>query len=256
MDVEKFGEIIGASVASGFSVTPEQVAGVLSDEELFQEIRNRGLGVGSLAVDSATDTPEVLTPETADLFNTLTPEQQERATVLQSAMVERFSTKEISLSPEDFGLVVVLGPKRYYDMRGLEPMPEESRERRTFVMLITGNGLYKGSYDNIMNNKKANKEAYMVEVDGKQIDTREAMTWDLYQAFINQAKADGVNPLPDSAALSKENGQPWTKTWLTGEPAGGLRADSGDVRERVARRYWYYRYDVWRDMRVRPAAEV
>lgn len=193
-------------------------------DEIREAAKARGLElpafVGSLAVDSATDTPEVLTPETADLFNTLTPEQQERATVLQSAMVERFSTKEISLSPEDFGLVVVLGPKRYYDMRGLEPMPEESRERRTFVMLITGNGLYKGSYDNIMNNKKANKEAYMVEVDGKQIDTREAMTWDLYQAFINQAKADGVNPLPDSAALSKENGQPWTKTWLTGEPAG------------------------------------
>lgn len=135
-------------------------------------------------------------------------------------------------------------------------MPEESRERRTFVMLITGNGLYKGSYDNIMNNKKANKEAYMVEVDGKQIDTREAMTWDLYQAFINQAKADGVNPLPDSAALSKENGQPWTKTWLTGEPAGGLYADYGDVREGGAERSWDFRRGDWGVVRVRPAAEV
>ncbi|MCE7936974.1 hypothetical protein DYH10_04290, partial [Candidatus Saccharibacteria bacterium CPR2] len=49
-------------------------------DEIREAAKARGLElpafVGSLAVDSATDTPEVLTPETADLFNTLTPEQQ------------------------------------------------------------------------------------------------------------------------------------------------------------------------------------
>lgn len=62
MDTKRLGEIIGASVATGALVTPEQVHSVLTDEELLQAVQERGLNLGVTAVESA-QTPEPLTPE-------------------------------------------------------------------------------------------------------------------------------------------------------------------------------------------------
>ena len=72
-------------------------------------------------------------------------------------------------------------------------------------MLTSGNGIYRGSLDDIMDNHRANQSFYTMKVAGQTVDTRKGMTWEMYQAFINQAKAGGVNPLPHSAALAKLN---------------------------------------------------
>jgi hypothetical protein len=71
MDAEKFGEIVGASVATGVAVTPEQVTEVLTDEELLQAVHARGLvgeATGAIATKSALDSSqEISTPEQAPL---------------------------------------------------------------------------------------------------------------------------------------------------------------------------------------------
>ena len=236
MDVERLGEIVGASVATGAPLNPEQVESVLTEEEFLQAAERRGYVLGFIATseEAADDTiPE--TPIPIDLFSTLTPEQQERAKAKQVAFAEHFSTPERPLNPEDFGVVAV----------------GEGKNRRTFVMLTTGNGLYKGSYNAIM----SNDEDFTVEIDGEAIDTRTAMTWGIYRAFIDQAKADG-NPLPDSAALAKENNEPHTATWLTGEKPDELFAYFGYVRGGDADRRWDGQYYGWSGMRVRPGAEI
>lgn len=207
---------------------------------LPNEYECRGLEVPQLA-GSVTLADTVVTestpesPAPVDVFATLTPEQQERARAKQTALAEHFSTEAQPLSPEDFGVVAV----------------GEGENRSLFVMLTTGNGLYKGSYNTIM----GDDGAFMLEVDGEQVDTRKDVTWDLYQAFIDQAKT-GDDPLPDSAALSEENDEPRTGTWLTGEEPDGFGAGCGDVRRRGARRFWRNRYYVWYDLRVRPAAAI
>ena len=68
MDIERFGEIVGTSVANSTPVTPEQVASTLTNDELLQAVHGRGLVVGAVAVDSASETIE--SPEAP----TLTPE--------------------------------------------------------------------------------------------------------------------------------------------------------------------------------------
>lgn len=141
---------------------------------------------------------------------------------------------------KDFGLVAV----------------GEGKSRKVVVMLTTSNGLYRGSYDQIMSDKKANQAAYTVKVNGQKIDTRQAMTWDLYQAFITQAEADGTHSLPDSVALAEDNDEPWTATWLTGEPAVGLDARYGRVPGGRPNRFWDRRDDDWGVVRVRPAAVI
>jgi hypothetical protein len=71
MDVEKFGELVGASVTTGVVVTPEQVTEVLTNEELLQAVHARGLvgeATGAVATKSALDSSqEISTPEQAPL---------------------------------------------------------------------------------------------------------------------------------------------------------------------------------------------
>ena len=71
MDVKRFGELVGTSVATGVAVTPEQVTRVLTNEELLKAVRARNL-VGGVAATSAVaevveapDSPEqtLLSPE-------------------------------------------------------------------------------------------------------------------------------------------------------------------------------------------------
>jgi len=186
----------------------------------------------ALATDAAVLELAIDTPETTDVETELTPEQHERAGVLQAALAEKFSTDERKLTPEDFGLVTV----------------GEGETKQVLVMLTTGNGLYHGSWNTIMNDKKANT----IEIDGQKVDSRKAMTWEAYQALVAQADT----PLPDSQALQAENGEPWTATWLTGEQADGLRAQYGFVYYGGPDRLWNDRRDGWNDILFRPAAVV
>ena len=238
MNNEKFGELVGASVANGVIPTAEAVADTLTNEELLQAVATRGLAVGAVAVEASDQPSTDEKPE--DILTALSPEKQARAQALKQAMAEKFG-----LSPKDFGLVKIEKDE------AVEALPEP----KVVVMLTTGNGLYKGSFDKIMD-KKSYKD-FVIEVNGERIDTRKAMTWDTYKAFITQSKASGVNPLPDSRPLSEQNDQPWTGTWLTGElPPDELYAYYGDVYGDMPGRYWGDRYDGCNDVRVRPSAVV
>lgn len=190
-------------------------------------------------------------PGNADILATLTPEKRQRAKTMQTAFAEHFSTIETPLAPEDFGLVVV-SSQLHLPAREQLALPDA----KTVAMLTTGNGLHMGSYDSVMSNKKKNEQNFTVEVDGEEIDTREAMTWETYQAFIAQAKTSGTDPLPDSRKLSRQNGQPHTGTWLTGEPATEFGADYGFVFGDGPDRKWHVRDNAWNILRVRPAAVV
>ncbi len=200
-------------------------------------------GAETLTTDSAT-IPE--TTETTDRYDdtdalaSLSPERRERAIVLKAMFAEQFSSSERTLSPEDFGVVLV----------------GKAKAQTAVVLLTSGSGLYKGSYDRIMDKKKANKTAYTVEVNGQTIDSREAMTWDTYKAFIASAKAQGLTPLSDSRPLAKENNEPWTGTWLTGEQTDGFDAYFGICHSGGAYRLWSVRNGDWHSLRFRPAAAV
>ena len=66
MDIKRFGEIVDASVATGAQVTPEQVASTLTNDELLEAVHARGLVVGSVAVDSTSET--IKSPEAPNLI--------------------------------------------------------------------------------------------------------------------------------------------------------------------------------------------
>ena len=200
-------------------------------------------GAETMTTDSAT-TPE--TTGTTDRYDdtdalaSLSPERRERAIVHKAMFAEQFSSPERTLSPEDFGVVLV-----------------GEAEGQTAVMLLTsGNGLYKGSYDRIMDKKKANKAAYTVEVNDRTIDSREAMTWETQKAFIASTKAQGLTPLSDREPLAKENNEPWTGTWLTGEQADDFLAYCGYVDGGDVCGYLDIRHYGWPSLRFRPAAAV
>lgn len=222
----------------------ERFLGALNETELHEvasglavEFERRGLELpalaGAMALEGASADTEVAQAPEADELESLTPEQRERVQALQAALAEKFG-----LEPEAFGAVAV----------------GKGEQSRLVVMLTAGNGLYKGSWNAIMDKKSA--KDFEIEVGGQKIDTRTAMTWEAYQAFVADARARGVELLPDSEPLSKRTGQPWSGTWLTGEKPDGLNARYGYVGYGRPRCDWGRRNDVWRDLRVRPAAEV
>ena len=90
MDIERFGEIVGASVATGAQVTPEQVTSTLTNDELLQAMHARGLDVGSVAVNSGSETIK------SSEAPTLTPESLLRsldtALVTYSSFVDTLNT--------------------------------------------------------------------------------------------------------------------------------------------------------------------
>lgn len=146
-----------------------------------------------LGIAPAAGNTAVKAAGTEKTLASLSSEQREQAEKTVSAMVEKFSTKDRELTAEDFGVV-------YYEA--------EDGKNEAAVMLTTDSGIYMGSYNNIMKNN----EACQLDVDGRQVDTRAAMTFNLYKAFIGQAKKDDTDQLPDSSQLGV-----WTGTWLTGE---------------------------------------
>ncbi|MDQ3158995.1 MAG: hypothetical protein M3P98_02565 [bacterium] len=74
MDKEKFGEIVGTSVANGTQAKPEALLEVFTVDELQQELYKRGMAVGSVAVDSAYETLITLESDPTPEALTLTPE--------------------------------------------------------------------------------------------------------------------------------------------------------------------------------------
>lgn len=205
--------------------------------ETAGDLMGRG-SLGESAVDSVFVQPGSQTTsetaQTAESLGQLTPEQQKKVDGSIAAMAEKFGVK-----PEEFSV--------------LRTTAEDGREG-IVVAHTAPNGIYKGSWNKIMD-KKSNKD-FIVEVDGQQIDTRTGMTRSVYRAFIAEARANGVDPLPDSSVLSKQNGEPWTATWLTGGQAGGLAAPRADVNEGRVRERWFNRGNDYQRVRLRPAVVI
>jgi len=88
-------------------------------------------------------------------------------------------------------------------------------------------GVYRGSYADIWDHKSTN--AFVFEVLGKTIDTRSALTYDVYCAFVRHLVDRGVTPLPDSHEYAELHQCHASYTWLTGEPARGVLAQVGLV---------------------------
>ena len=97
MDVEKFGELVGASVATGAAVTPEQVAEVLTDEELLQAIHTRGLvseATGAVATKNALDdSPDQLPLSPESLLEGFDQAYQTYSFLLDAANSDRAEVK-------------------------------------------------------------------------------------------------------------------------------------------------------------------
>lgn len=126
---------------------------------------------------------------------TLTPEQLDRVASLQKAMMAEFSNLRHPLSPEDFGLINV----------------GEGKEQKTVFMITKpiSPTIRASKYKDA----KAERWPNFIKVEGGKVNVIKAMTWDVYKAFIEQAAANGIDPLPDSPELGINS----SATWLTGE---------------------------------------
>src|SRR5690606_10980280 len=126
MDAKSGLEAVSAKIEAIRSTIPQNEL-----PEFEAGLVNLGLiaeNIGSLATPEAlSDLPDGTTDtasEAAPVETDLTPEQHERATSLQTALAEKFSTDERKLTPEDFGVVAV----------------GTGEAQTVLVMLTTGNG--------------------------------------------------------------------------------------------------------------------
>lgn len=179
----------------------DALPGVVAERDLELPAQLGGTIAATNTVEVETVPEETLkTKPIIDVLSLLSPEQAERAIRLTSAMAKKFSVDE-----SDFSILAL--------------KTESSEKHITIaydvVVVYSGsNGIHKGSWNEIMD-KKSSKN-FTVNVDHKNIDTREALTLDVYKAIVEKAIANGET-LPDSRQLSDKNNQPWTWTLLTGE---------------------------------------
>jgi hypothetical protein len=118
------------------------------------------------------------------------------------------------------------------------------------AMMYTGlSGLYRGSWNEVFARGKA--KDYNVQLRDQKVDTRKAMTWSRYQAFIQATILRETTPLPDSSSLEL-----WTDTWLTGEKTGAEYARLGFVIDGQPYAYWHWRDNANSEHRVRPAVVI
>lgn len=180
-------------------------------EEL--ETFRRGVAARVIELGFAESLPEqaavTAAPEAPVSVETLlSPEQLGYADKVANAMTEKFG-----IDRENIRFVAVDSPEHGKQVVAVDASP---------------NGLRKGSWNKVTKERQKEAGEFMLDVDGDgaQVDALSGTTDAAYRAMIADAKARGVNPLPDSYALSqqKENGEPWTWTMLTGEP---LTADGG-----------------------------
>lgn len=239
MDAKSGIEAISVNIAAVRSTIPQYE--LPEFEAGLAKLRIVSEAVGHLASTEALNTwLDPVTRESDIVEVDMTPEQQERVSKIQSAFAEHFSTDERKLTTEDFGVFSA----------------GDADDRKLVVTLTAINGLCHGSWHNVMDKNIKNAANYIVEIDGQKIDTREGMTWEVYQAFINNAKAVNVATLPDSDILQGEDDVSWTATWLTGDVSNGFSERYGDVHEGEPRRVWYDRRSDWSRVRFRPAAVV
>lgn len=185
--------------------------------------------LGTTALSDSVQTTEVVeTPTVVEL----SPEQQEKALALTSAIAEKFGVRM-----EDFSVL-----KETID-----------GESRLVLAYTAGNGIHLGSWNKIFDKKNA--KDFMIEIHGKKYDTRTGMTEAVYRGVYDYAKQTGQT-LPDSRQLSDKNDEPWTWTLLTGEQADGLSAPIADVNGGKVGRSWSDRDDDGSLVRFRPAVVI
>lgn len=126
-----------------------------------------------------------------DYWGTLSAEQRKYAERVHKALAEKFH-----LDPNEIGLVKT---------------NDDAGKEQLVMMHIAPRGLYAGSLDHI----RIGNRAFMIEVDGATIDTREGMTRAVYKSFIDDAKMRGVHPLPDSNLLAITDGEGASVTLLS-----------------------------------------
>lgn len=174
------------------------------DAELATRLGFVSEAAGPVAVEGAQ--AEVTTPveAPADVLSLLSPEQQTRAESVIAIMAETFG-----IDAKNVRLV-------------LEDTPETGK--RAVAIDASPNGQYGGSWNKVTKERQKESGEFTLDVDGTQVDALAGTTDTAYRAMITDAKARGVDPLPDSYQLSEQNDQPWTYTMLTGEL---LTADGG-----------------------------
>ena len=98
------------------------------------------------------------------------------------------------------------------------------------------NGLNRGSWDEIFAASEPGE--FVITLGGLACDTRAGMTYDLYLALVERAKALGVSVLPDSSAGPEADDQPSTCTLLTGEAIDDGRVPFAFVNDDEVGRSW------------------
>ncbi len=170
-------------------------------------------------------------------------EQAEKAVELAKAMAEKF--RDHGASAEFFRIVRTIN----YDVGG----------DTLTVVYAASKGLDLGpgrdyhekerSWKNIFDQR--NRDKFVVSVDGREIDTRVGMTYDVYRGMISDARLRGEE-IPDA--------NNYTDTWLTGEttmpepgwaPVCRYRADRGKIQ-----RVQFQQNDNYGSLRFRPAAVI
>jgi hypothetical protein len=197
-------------------VTPEQLTAALGTA-----------GISGFRVE-AIPTAEAGENSSRHALAGLKPEQYKRAEVAIAAMAEKFGR-----DPEEFSVVLV---------------EMQDGQKQAVAALTSPSGIYKGSYDNMMSSK--NTDDFMIEIGDQEVDTRQAMTWEVYEAIIEDQKTKGTESLPDGLPL------PRTSTWLTGETSGESRSYYlGCVGDRSGQpdRLWTNQARDDENMRFRPA---
>lgn len=156
--------------------------------------------LGGFALPVTPPDPESLAQSRPEVWDSLSTEEKERANGLTEGMAERFE-----VAPESFSVLV------HEDEDGVEQFTVAYSEEA---------GLELGSWDTVMGKKLRTRnkttQKFTVEVDGRQYDTRKGMTLPVWQAMVEEARADG-RVLPDSQEQAALNGEKVTWTLRTGE---------------------------------------
>lgn len=166
-------------------------------------------------------------PSNAELGSSLELQAQD----VIDALAQKY--EKCGATVEDFELVG--DTVMYTAVSGLElGDPREARDE-------------KRSWDSIMADPE--DERFVMEINGRKVDTRQGMTRELYEAFV-KAKKDAGAELPDSQANTLDNG---VQTFLTGEEASTSFAPSARVRGGSVDVRWVLCGSDFRGFRFRPS---
>jgi len=130
----------------------------------------------------------------------------ERAFAARMALADKFHT-----NPADFNCVVDQRPRR---------------PGRLAVMATSRAGIFKGSWDEIF--APDSRADYVVDFEGRRIDTRRGMDFELYRAMIatERARNPSRRVLHDTRDRVHRR---WSNTWMTGATKRDTRHDEAPV---------------------------